>query len=380
MNILINISNITGGGGLQVSNSVCKYLDAFKSYHFIVVFSDSLLDTIQQISNYKNVTSVYYNYPYKDSIGLLTSRNKFLDFMVEKYEVQCVLTLFGPMKWKPKCCHICGFALSQIVIPESPYFSIINWIDLLKIKLRISLWTFLFRRSSDVLFTENEYISQRVRRLFPAIPVYTISNTYNQVFNCPADWKAFSLPKFEGITLLTISSMAVYKNLTIAIEIAKQLIKKDSSFNFRFIFTIERDEFPSISSDLESHFCFVGKVDIESCPCLYEQCDIVFHPTLLECFSAMYVEAMKMGKPIVTTNLAFARGICKDAALYYSPVDAYDAAMKIYDLAHNRQTQEFLVQEGYNQLKTLESSYERVCKLVHLCEYSVNSLEELNDL
>ncbi len=44
-------------------------------------------------------------------------------------------------------------------------------------------------------------------------------------------------------------------------------------------------------------------------------------PTLLECFSASYLEAMYMKKIIFTSDLPFAHTVCKDAAFYFAPHD-----------------------------------------------------------
>ena len=51
---------------------------------------------------------------------------------------------------------------------------------------------------------------------------------------------------------------------------------------------------------------YLGKININQCPHLYVQSDAVFLPTLLECFSASYAEAMLMKKPIITSDLGFA--------------------------------------------------------------------------
>ena len=58
-------------------------------------------------------------------------------------------------------------------------------------------------------------------------------------------------------------------------------------------------------------------MDISECPSLYRQSTFAFQPTLLECFTATYPEAMRSGKPIVTPDLEFARGLCGGAAVYY---------------------------------------------------------------
>ena len=68
---------------------------------------------------------------------------------------------------------------------------------------------------------------------------------------------------------------------------------------------------------------------VENCPKLYNQADAMFLPTLLETFSASYPEAMKMERPILTSDLDFAKDICGDAALYFNPLDSYDIANKI---------------------------------------------------
>ena len=44
-------------------------------------------------------------------------------------------------------------------------------------------------------------------------------------------------------------------------------------------------------------------------------------PTLLESFSATYIEAMFHGKTILTSDLDFARDVCGEAAFYFDPLN-----------------------------------------------------------
>lgn len=44
---------------------------------------------------------------------------------------------------------------------------------------------------------------------------------------------------------------------------------------------------------------------------------------------------MKMEKPIITSDLGFARSICQDAALYFKPRDARSAVEQIERLLDN---------------------------------------------
>ena len=112
----------------------------------------------------------------------------------------------------------------------------------------------------------------------------------------------------------------------------------------------------------------VGKVNVDECPSLYQQCEISFQPTLLECFTASYPEAMRMARPIVTTSMAFAQGLCGKAAAYYSPLNADEAAEAIYKVATDVEYREQLVEAGKEQLKTYDTYDERAKKLIGLCE------------
>ena len=106
----------------------------------------------------------------------------------------------------------------------------------------------------------------------------------------------------------------------------------------------------------------------EEDPSLYKECDAMFLPSLLECFSASYPEAMAMEKPIVTTDQGFARSICGDAALYYSPVDPVDAANKISRLIREPKLQKQLIENGKIRLKTFPTPEERAKEYLRICE------------
>ncbi len=375
MNILINGSNLCSGGGAQVANSLCCSLDKFQEHHFIVVLSCYLKRTANQIMNYPNVTLIEYSYPPKDFKSFITGRNAFLDNLVETQRVNCVLTIFGPMKWRPRVPHLCGFALSQLLMPESPYFQKMNTVELIKMKLNIMIWKFIFSRSADNYYTENPLITKRLKKLFPDKSIITITNYYNQVFDQPEKQKYHKLPDFDGWQLLNVGSSGPHKNLNISIEIACVLheyhledISKTNKCNFRFVFTIEEHEMPSIPDELKPHFLFIGKVDVSELPSIYEQCDIVFQPTLLECFTAVYPEAMRMGKPIVTTDLEFAKGLCGDAAVYYSPTDAKSAANQILQLMNSEEARTQLINSGFLELKKFDDYNQRINKILAVCE------------
>lgn len=255
-----------------------------------------------------------------------------------------------------------------LVLPESPYFKRLDLKEKIKVSFRIFLWDLYFRRSTKIFFTENPMISERVEKRFKGCKVYTVTNYYNQVFDQPKQWVKCPLPKFDGISLVNISTPYPHKNLNFAIDILKVMKIKHPELRLRFVYTIEEKDMINLPAELKDNFMFIGKVNVDECPSLYQQCDIAFQPTLLECFTASYPEAMRMGKPIVTTSLAFAKGICGKAAAYYSPLDAEEAAEAIYKVATDDEYRKQLVEAGKEQLKTYDTYDERAKKLIELCE------------
>ena len=61
----------------------------------------------------------------------------------------------------------------------------------------------------------------------------------------------------------------------------------------------------------------------------------LFLPTLVESFGLIYLEAMKYGCPIITSDRDFSRWICGDLAMYFDPMDAISIANTIENFISN---------------------------------------------
>ena len=374
MNILINCSNLKTGGALQVANSVCSQLNRFAQHRFYVVLASCLTFTKKEIEQYGNVEVYTYDIP--NSIKtVLQGKDDFLDNLVREGHVQAVLTIFGPSRWCPAVSHLCGFAIPHLVIPESPFFANRSFTQKIKWQLFASIRKWSFKRCARYFWTENEFISERLNKLFPNRTVYTVTNYYNQVYDNPSNWKRnYTLPAFGGITCLSISSYYSHKNFEILIDIARAFKNLHPDRQVRFVLTIDEKQMP-VPTDVRNNFFFCGKVDVSECPYLYEQCDVMIMPSLLECFTATYPEAMRMKKPIVTTDLEFARGLCGDAACYYSAIEPIAASEAIYKVATDKKYAEQLVRNGMERLKLYDNYEQRAEKLIRILEDIVSNDE-----
>jgi glycosyltransferase involved in cell wall biosynthesis len=92
----------------------------------------------------------------------------------------------------------------------------------------------------------------------------------------------------------------------------------------------------------------VGPLQQSELRSYYQHTDAVFLPTLLESSSATYLEAMHYGRPILTSDLDFARAACGDAALYFDPWHTRSIAEAIVTLVHDHALRERLTENGSN--------------------------------
>lgn len=368
MRILINATNLKVGGAIQVADSICRELYKFTQHEFTVVLSTKLSKTKDAIINFNSV--VAYTYDIKNNFQtLLFGRDRFLDLLVEKNRIEAVLTIFGPSLWKPKVPHLSGFAIPHLILQDSPFWKITQKSNLLKLKMKLWMIKRSFDKCADNYFTENPFITERLQQIFPKKKIYTVTNNANQVFQNPGQWKNdILLPKFDGVTLLTVAANYVHKNLQIIIPATKWLEEHRPDLKFRFVLSIREDELKGIDDQVKRHVVFLGPVQIEQVPQLYEQADIMLLPTLLECFSASYAEAMVMKRPILTTDLNFARSLCGDSALYYEATSPEALGKSIVRLADDKELRHNLVSNGERQLLTFDTFDQRAKKLIQIIE------------
>jgi len=92
----------------------------------------------------------------------------------------------------------------------------------------------------------------------------------------------------------------------------------------------------------------------------YQHCDALLFPTLLESFSATYLEAMRFDCPILTSDLDFARGVCGDAAIYFDPWNPESIKEAILRLKGDAPLAQELARRGRRLVDTRHRSWDDV--------------------
>jgi len=353
MRILINASGQKIGGGIQVSLSIIRHLQKLDGIDVIYVISKQVyLELTKEEQSMENILCGR-----KSILG-----NVFLLKKIENYfKPEVAISIFGPTLWKPKCKHICGFAIPHYIYEsESPFFQRISFLNKLKHKIFKRTKIYLFKRNSDFLYSETFESSKRIQRITNK-ECRTIPNTLNQEF---LKFQPEYHPPLDEINILVVAANYPHKNLSILKEVSKKL--KEESIDFKIHLTIDEKSYKNGFSR-DPVFINHGKLSLNSLAKLYQKGHLLLFPTLLECFSATYLEASYFKIPILTSDLPFAHTICEKNVKYFNPLDPSSIVNEITELL--RKEDEF---ENYSRLshKIYQESLDSNKRVKLLIEYA----------
>ncbi len=159
-----------------------------------------------------------------------------------------------------------------------------------------------------------------------------------------------ALYKLPPHYFLFVSSLAYHKNIERLLQSWVKVIKHypewflviagkpTAHLEYMKVF----DQFPH----LRSKVLFLGSVDNQSLPHLYQRAYGSILPSLYEGFGLTPLEAMAAGCPTLVSNVASFPEICEDASLYVDPFDPEDIAAKIGFLIQNPSERKMLIEKG----------------------------------
>uniref|UniRef100_UPI0032173814 glycosyltransferase n=1 Tax=uncultured Draconibacterium sp. TaxID=1573823 RepID=UPI0032173814 len=380
MKILVNTSNLKMGGAIQVGISFINEIREERKHCFHIVLSKEIsqqVNTKQFPSNFS-----FYDYSVKaNRVSAYQGKNKFLSQLENAIKPDCVFSIFSPTYWKPRSLHIAGFAAGWTINPDSIAFRQLKIVDRIKKNLQNYLKLKLSITQTDIFIGETQVVRERLNKFgkFPINKIHVVGNTFGSHFNKVINTADFRLPikrESDEFRFVTISANYPHKNLKILKSVIPILRRK--KVNVKFILTLPNQEFNQIFSDFDDYIINLGPVPINACPGIYAQCDALFLPTLLESFTASYPEAMIMQKPILTSNLDFAKDICKDAAEYFEPLNQQDIVQKIMNLINNEKRYNELIRLGLDRVKDFPTAKKRAEKYIEICEQEVNRYHDTN--
>lgn len=355
--ILINCSNLHAGGGIAVATSFVdclSRLDYFEVFDISLLLSKSVHNNLIQLHSsldrFKSVVVI-------DFIGLgalWSGLDRYFDGQ------DLVFTVFGPSYFLLKNTrHLIGFAQPNIIYPnvvEGKEGFIYSRFSRLKFIIQS-----LFFARADALVVELEHVRNALIRssLFENKDVFIVYSAVHTVFQNKSLWSPVSIPLQGGIKLGVISRNYPHKNLGILPEIKFLLLNK-YRLQVDFYVTFQPDEWVSCSEYFRSSVINVGGLTLSQCPSFYNSMDGVIFPTLLECFSAVPIEAMMLKRPLFASDRPFIRDVCSENCNYIDPLDPDDIAGVIFSYFNKSESERLLqIESAYSHVQSFPDSNER---------------------
>ena len=354
--ILVNAATLLIGGGIQVGLSFIEHASRLKSgqLDFIFVVSQALYDSLSvDLQNDKRTILCPVS-----PAGILSGKKSrsFLKKIENDYKPDIIYSLGFPSYVRFATVEIGKYTNPwEINSPPLPWHTLT-----FKQKVRMFLmiqYRLLWARRAKYFETQTAAAKIGiVKRLkVPGSCVKVIPNSPNPLFINEASLVRQREPG-EIIHIFCLSAAYRHKNLDLIPKVALYL-KTNNFPNCKFILTIPKDgeinkeiEAACLQLGVSDMVINTGPIKLQECLHWYKKADAVFLPTLLEVFSATYVEAMAMARPIVTTDLDFAHDVCGDAALYFKPADAVSAAEALIKLFNDKELSNQLTERGRKQL------------------------------
>ncbi len=308
----------------------------------------------------------------QDTLHSKRARIQALTKIENKECPSCIFTVFGPSYHRSSCPKVVGFAIPYIIYDNSPYFKQISIVERFKWRMLGLFKTICFKRNSTALVFETDHARNSfVTRFSYSKPTWVVPNTLNEIFSNPQRWQSVTLEDSRCYRVLLLAANYKHKNFKVIPEGIKIMTDKCPELKIQFMISITKEE-AGFSDEYDPYICYLGKVSLPEVPALYQFCDIVFIPSLLEVFSTTYLEAMYLSRPIVAADMGFSRDICGDAALYCTADDPASYANALAVLCKDSSLRKDLIENGKNNLRRYGTSMDRTLAYLNIMQEIVD--------
>lgn len=372
--ILINATNLHVGGGVQVASSFITELGKLLSYD--VRDYDISVYCSEKVFKNLNINfemSVFSSFQVINIYGKKKPSGG-ISKLFEGFDI--CFTIFGPLYFRPKVkVHICGFAQAWIAYPNNTVYQRLPLKEYLKNKLKFKLQSILFRQYQH-LIVEQEHVKNALCGLgYSQNRISVVSNCISAIYDDKSSWLPLLFNDdclVESFTLGFIGRAYPHKNVRVLNQVNEILIAK---YNMRcnFLFTFNKEEMELCGFTHNSNFHTVGEISTSQCPAFYRKLDALVFPSLLECFSASPIEAMKMGTPVIASDYPFIREVCGDAAFYFNPLSADDIANRIFNTLTNYELREEKMKLALQVVNNLPTAKQRATSYLNIIQNNFKS-------
>lgn len=153
---------------------------------------------------------------------------------------------------------------------------------------------------------------------------------------------------------LFVSNLAPHKNIQGLVRALSFLKDEKVVFVGKQTQKGSLEKIVKITPSLMSRLIFLGHVDQEDLPLMYQLASATIHPSLYEGFGFTPLEAMSCGCPVVVSKIASLPEICGESAVYVDPNDPEDIARGMQKIGSDRALCQMLKTQGLERSRLFD--------------------------
>jgi SAM-dependent methyltransferase/glycosyltransferase involved in cell wall biosynthesis len=348
MKILVDCLPLNVGGGVQVAIALLVNLKMREDIAWQAILPAALKSTLPP--NLLSDPRLIFVQKYSTIDRIWLGRR--LLALERTFKPDVVFSVFGPAFFRARAPHVVGFALPNLIygrdgplVSRNPFLFLADWLRCLS-----------FRRA-DHLLVETKTVRRRLTHLLKIDPgrISVIGNSLNPVLIQHAGDQPARTDLF---CILVPSAYYLHKNLEIVPAVAAAMQRLDGNLAFELQLTLPASSrhWQNIKRVAErlgvaDKVITLGTLPLDALAKAYQAAAVVLLPSLREASTAVYPESFLFRRPLVTSDMDFARELCGDAALFVPPLDAEKIAPSLVELIRSPDLRARLTSSGDAQLQ-----------------------------
>lgn len=327
--ILFNCTTNVVGGGVKNSAIFIKNAINYSEVNWYFAISKEVLEILEN-ENIKlsDKFKLFENSPARN----IAMRKELIAYCA-KIKPNIIYTMAGPAYVKFKEYHVMGISSPYMTHAKFLQFKLSgNCHEIIKKTLSTGFKMFKSLSANHYVFQTNEArIGFSKRMKIPDFKTSVISNAVDEKMLSQLSKLITNNKEEKVISIFCPGAAYAHKGFQFIPEIAKHLEELVSD-EFKFIITLPESSLlrdinlKSKKFGVEKHINNIGPYKYSNVAKLYSKANIVFVPSLLETFSASYLEAMAAQKILIVADKGFAKEVCGHAAAYVNPLNSKEAA------------------------------------------------------
>ena len=375
MRFLLTFAPARLGGAVQISSSLLAELRRAGGDHRYLAVLSPQLDDLTDRSQFDERFEFTVLEPRPTALGpALVRARRIIGRVEQSFAPHAVFSVFGPAMWRPGAPHLVGFANGLFLFDRSRFIrdtELSDPLSALRYRIRRSLMMHQVGREADAWWVETDYARNALATEIGVDPnrIRVISNTYAAQFE-QAEFAAPAEPgEGQPFRFAYLAARYPHKNFGLIRQVLPLLAER--GLDVEFLLTLSPAEVEAeLGTDplVAQHVVALGSIPPDEVPDVYRRVHATFVPSLLEIFTGAYPESMRASRPLLTSDLPFARDLCGDAAAYFDPWDAEAAADAIERFVADRDRRLALVAAGRERLERFDTPADRAAAVVSTLE------------